>query len=240
MHFSTQAGGVVLDGAVRAAVGVRDVSGPLALGPVRGVRRAGTDSTESGGEEREQTCASEPPCSPAADLNRTPGAARINRSATGCGARAGSSGAEAILPLEVELAPRRALRRPAPGRSTEPQGSTISAWPCEARPRPVGAGLRGRHHVGEVLDRARAEQDLPVVLARALGERGGHVEDPGSPDRQRADRARGSAGRSRSRGRAAPIRSSATTTLARRARTERDSFRCSMPGRSMSKRCIFR
>ena len=129
-------------------------------------------------------------------------------------------------------------RSPAPPRTpspsgtwarTVPQGSTIMAWPCEARPGPWRARLRGGDDVGQVLDGAGAQQHLPVVLAGALGERRRHGQHARAAARQRGGTARGSAGRSRSRARAARRRVSATTTSSPGS-TALDSLRCSSAG----------
>ena len=67
----------------------------------------------------------------------------------------------------------RRAPRPAPSPSasarTLPHGSTISEWPIGLAAVLVQAALRGGDDEGAVLDRARADQHMPVRLARSGG-----------------------------------------------------------------------
>ena len=97
--------------------------------------------------------------------------------------------------------------------STTPQGSTIIERPPERMPPRVLADLVGRDHERLVLDRAGADQHLPVVARRRQREGGRHEQDARARARRGSGRARGSAGRSRSTGPARRRRRSRESTI---------------------------
>ena len=128
--------------------------------------------------------------------------------------------------------PGRAGRRaPCPGSAKSRRASAKPSWsPHSARTTPHGiddqrvpvaapragrgAELRGRHHVDLVLDRARAQQHVPVILAGLQRERRRHRDRCARPAPRARGRARGSAGRSRCSGPARPTASAPRPTSA--------------------------
>ena len=105
--------------------------------------------------------------------------------------------------VEVEVGDRRRSRGRAPARARRPTGRRSSSARRSAWPRRVLADLVGGDHEALVLDRARAQQDLPVVARRRQRERGRDGEHARAARPRARGRAPGSAGRSR---RSAPAR----------------------------------
>ena len=204
MHFSTQSAvwSLVAPFAPQCVSVTYPVHSPLAR-PRRA--RAGG---QHGRPRRRKTerLACETSSARGSTRDRQDNAPRINRSAGDDVAR-GPAARGAARSWRSKSSSASAMPSPSgTWASTEPQGSTISACPCEARPGPWWPTCAGRQHVGQVLDGARAQQDLPVVLAGPLGERGRHGQHARAARAPSGGTARGSAGRSRSRARSRPTR----------------------------------
>ena len=89
---------------------------------------------------------------------------------------AGEGGADFVLVAEIEAREGEALLIAAFGDDDAPRIDDQRV-PVTAARRAVRADLRGRHHVDLVLDRARAQQDVPVILAGLERERRRHRDD---------------------------------------------------------------
>src|SRR5437899_7272668 len=90
----------------------------------------------------------------------------------------GQLAAEAVLPLEVQLGDGQAFAVGYLGEDRAP-GIDDHRVAVRGAALAVMAGLRGCEHVGQVLDGARTQEDLPMVLARAIREGRRYREHPG-------------------------------------------------------------